>query len=378
MGGTEKVLLNMLNYFDYSKYEVTLWLLDCTGPLQDELNRNVKVRQYSDASKRIKELLFFYLKRLHFFKLVKAFISKALSKKNIDHFYENMIYDIASLPNLDKTKYDAVIIYQGLYLNLLATAIWRIKSKRKITWIHMYFRHDVSNKKLFSLFYRKMDKVFCVSNDIKKHYDEEYGQINNKSQVFYNLLNYEDIQEKAYEPIQVDETKPILLTVGRLSPEKGTIQIPSIASRLKADGFYFKWFILGDGQDKDKIEELITEYSLQDTVVLLGNVLNPYPYYRKCWLYVQPSLSEGFCTSTLEAKSFGKLVVTTDVSGMREQFTNGIDGIICDISEQSLYETIKYLFENPDYVASIEERIDNEYKKNIVNQMKELYNVLDF
>ena len=346
VGGTEKVLISLLKYLDYTKYEVTLWLSDVSGPLQSEIDKRVIVIEYSNESIKTAALVKKYLKEREFARIIPAVISKTKSRQNIKHFYKNLVYDILSLPYLDQMEYDAVIVYQGLYPSLLATALGRIKSKKKIAWIHMYFKHDDNSIELFSSFYRKMDKIFCVSKDIKRHYDEVYGSVNNKSQVFYNILNYEEMFEKSNEPIHIDENMPFLLTVGRLSPEKGTIQIPSIAKRLKNDGFCFKWLILGDGQERKKIEDLIAEYSLQNNVILLGNVLNPYPYYKNCWLYVQPSFSEGYCTSTLEAKSFGKLVVTTNVSGMNEQFTNGEDGIICDKSENALYESIKSLFEN--------------------------------
>ena len=92
---------------------------------------------------------------------------------------------------------------------------------------------------------------------------------------------------------------------------------------------------------------------MADAVHLLGHQSNPYPYIQQCDIYVQPSYTEGFCTSTMEAKILGKPVVTTDVPGMREQFVSGENGLIVESSEDGLYQGIKQLLDHPELMAKI-------------------------
>lgn len=88
----------------------------------------------------------------------------------------------------------------------------------------------------------------------------------------------------------------------------------------------------------------------------------------KCDLYVQPSYYEAYCTTTNEARILSKIVVATDVGGMREQIINGETGFIVDINVESIYEKIKELIDNPVEKKKIQE--------NLINQTYEFSNYI--
>ena len=118
IGGTEKVMINMLKSFDYGKYDVTLWLLKDDGGLQKDIPSAVNVRLFSNDSVKIKSLIRGYCQKRKYISVFKALYHKWVSRKNIDNFYENMVNDIYSLPLINDEEYYALFVYQGLYLNL--------------------------------------------------------------------------------------------------------------------------------------------------------------------------------------------------------------------------------------------------------------------
>ena len=114
-----------------------------------------------------------------------------------------------------------------------------------------------------------------------------------------------------------------ILTVGRLSEEKGQDIIPEIAYMLKSKGYNFRWYIIGEGDLSQTIKDKINKYQVKDVVVLLGAKKNPYPFYNEADIYVQTSVHEGFCLTIAEAKVFDMPIISTEFEGAHEQ----LDGI---------------------------------------------------
>ena len=341
VGGTEKALLSMLKIFDYGKYDVTLWLMNGEGELQSELDERVKVCYFTNDGYTGAGLVADYLKERQIIKLMKCVYYRRKSKQLMDHHLENLKYSIYSLPLITEEEYDCVIVYQGLYLHLLATALSRFKAKRRVAWIHMRFNHSSEQIEAFDPLYSGFDKIFCVSEKLKDHFIDIY-HLSDRTEVFYNIFDVDEIKNKAKETMDIDYSgKNILVTVGRISKEKGQLMIPEIAKRLKEKGYDCIWLIIGDGPQKEELSKVINQNKLDDTILLLGNKRNPYPYIQNCTIYVQPSYSEGFCTTTMEAKILGKPIVATDVAGMNEQFKDGYDGIIVnDIDPNGIFKEL--------------------------------------
>ena len=126
----------------------------------------------------------------------------------------------------------------------------------------------------------------------------------------------------------MNRNKKIILTVGRLTSEKGQIIIPEIVRLLIDKGIdNFIWYIVGDGNQRGKVQDKILEYQVNNYIKLEGVQKNPYPYYKGADLYVQTSLHEGYCITIAEALLFSKYVISTDVAGAYDikELTNTIE-----------------------------------------------------
>ena len=96
---------------------------------------------------------------------------------------------------------------------------------------------------------------------------------------------------------------------------------------------------------------IVPDKCTADTVTFLGYQTNPYKYVSRCDLFVCASHAEGFSTAATEALILGTPVCTVEVSGMREMLGDNEYGLITENDEESLYQGIKTLLDDPKLLA---------------------------
>lgn len=175
----------------------------------------------------------------------------------------------------------------------------------------------------------------------------------NRTSVALNLIPIQEVKRKAEEFFPTEylgltDDDIIILTVGRLEDEKGYDMAISICKKLVDLGLPVRWFAVGDGTLRTALKAEIHRLKLEEYFHILGLRMNPYPYYRNCTIYVQPSRYEAYVTSVTEAKIFEKPIVCTDVAGAREQLTDGISGDIANINIDSIFEKVERLIHDPE------------------------------
>ena len=190
---------------------------------------------------------------------------------------------------------------------------------------------------------------------------EMYPNLKEKTSVFYNIIdkNKLNLMSQTMRGFndQFDGTR--ILTVGRLTSQKGQDIIPSILINLKSDGLNVRWYCIGDGESRSELENRIKENNLEENFILLGTKNNPYPYIKQCDIYVQPSRHEGYCITLAEARAFNKPIITTDFVGAREQITDGKTGSIVRFSEQDIYNGLVKLLSNYSLLDNYKTNLEN-------------------
>lgn len=126
---------------------------------------------------------------------------------------------------------------------------------------------------------------------------------------------------------------PLVLTVARLSYEKGIDTLLETALLLKARGTRFRWVVVGEGRDRPEIEAVINEHDLADCVRLAGFVPDVWPAMAAADVVCIPSKSEAFPVVMLEAMALGRPIVATRVGGVPEAITHNVDGLLVDPNE---------------------------------------------
>ena len=367
IGGTEKALLTMLNEIDDSKYDITLLMLEEYGGFLNEIPSFVKVK-YVDEYKSIKPfvneppkiLIKRLIKNKAYLTGLSTLLNYSISKitKNISYYYK---YILKNIKGIDE-EYDLAVAYAGPMDFITYFVLNKIKAKKKVQWIHFDITKIGFNRKFAKRNYKKFDKIFVVSEEGKEKLINLIPALDNKVEAFFNIISCNLIEnmsknEKSFDDL-FDGVR--ILTVGRLSKEKGQELTINVLARLKNEGYKVRWYCIGDGPEKDNYRNRIKGLDIENDYILLGSKLNPYPFMKDCDIYVQPSKHEGYCITLGEARCFDNPIVTTNFTGANEQIKNEITGLVCDISEQGIYQAIKRLLDNKELYKDIRINLSNE------------------
>lgn len=353
IGGVEKSLLSLLSVIPKEKYDITVLTLEKKGGFLDYIPSYITVEEAA-WFKEIKPIIMEspqrtikkYLKENKVFK-IPTFIYSYYKSKNTDNryiYYKNIL---KSIPE-NEGEYDVAIAYAGPTEIIDAYITHKVKAKKKIGWVHFDISKHKINEKLYENLYEKFDKIFTVSNEANKKLNEIIPSTVNKSEVLLNIISKELINEMAKEDINFDnEFNGIkIVTVGRLSKEKGQDLAIKALANLKKGGYKVRWYCVGEGNSREEYESLIKDNKLEEDFILLGATPNPYPYIKNSDIYVQTSRHEGYCLTLAEAKCLCKPIVTTNFTGAYEQIEHGINGLIVPLNEDYIYKNVKYIMDN--------------------------------
>lgn len=383
LGGTEKSLLNLLGTLN-EDVEVTVLLMRCHGELMNAIPPHVKVKiiEHSEEIHHIVESNFIALAKEYFtqkkpLKALRAlnYYVRSKRQKNIDCYYE---FVADSLPVMSE-EYDVAVAYAGPNTFISNYILHKTIARQKIQWVHfdvsqIYF--DVSmNRPLFAEF----DQVLCVSKDVQDHLLAVIPEIAFKTSVRHNVIPYALINTLAQEPaVGMDHLKRNkIVTVGRLSKEKGHMGFLETFRKLKEKGNEFVWYIVGDGACREALQKEINAMDLNENVVLLGKQVNPYPYIREADIYLQPSHYEGHCVTILEAKYLCRPIICTDFSGAKEELKHLHNGLITKFEEVDKLQQMNRILNDQNLRQQFEHVLRLEKKQSEINTVVPFWNIPD-
>ena len=196
--------------------------------------------------------------------------------------------------------------------------------------------------------------------------------------VKYNPIDQINIKNKALEEIKIVKKRFTFCTIGRLSTQKGYDRLIKVVSKLNKYNLEFDVWIIGVGIEEEKLKKLILKLNTKN-VKLLGYKQNPYPYIKLADCFVCSSRAEGFSTVVSEAIILEKPIITTQCSGMEELLgKNSEYGLICENSEEALYEAMYKFITNRNVIEKYEKNIKDRKKifdiDKSVKEIEELIN----
>jgi glycosyltransferase involved in cell wall biosynthesis len=355
IGGVEKSFLSLLSSLSRERYEITLLLLEKKGDLLDLVPEWVTVEE-ANWFKKVKPIIMNppqltvkeYLKnkelhRLSYF-VTTYMISKYLNKRSL--YYKNVMKDVP----INNQSYDFAIAYQGPTDIIDFYIANKVNARKKISWVHFDITQHKINREYYYHLYKQFNQIYIVSKEAEERFSKVFPKLSDKTLVVPNIVPNELIKLASKIPIELDrEYKGLkIVTVGRLSPEKGQDIAVKVLYKLLNDGYQVRWYCIGEGKFRGKLEKVIKEYNLSNDFILLGAVKNPYPFIAQSDIYVQPSRHEGFCITLAEAKILMKPIVSTNFAGASEQLIDGYTGLISNVSETELYEKVSLLIKEPE------------------------------
>ncbi|MCM3574704.1 glycosyltransferase [Mesobacillus subterraneus] len=366
VGGTEKALLNMISMMPKKEYDITIQMLEKKGGFIKSIPEWVKIKTL-DEYKKIKEILndppprviMGLLKKR---KLLTAFIMLILYSLTHLTKERSILYQYLLRNIRFKEEYDVAVAYAGPMDFISYFVVKKIKAKLKYQWIHFDITKVGFNPYFARKIYRKFNNIFVVSKEGQTKLLNTIPNLKNKTETFYNVLLKEEIQRMADQGqgFQDNFNGIRILTVGRLSIEKGQdITIP-VLSKLRHEGYDVKWYCIGEGKARKEYEKLISDFNVRNEFILLGTNPNPYPFMKECDLYVQPSRHEGYCITLGEAMSLNIPIICTDFTGAKEQIKHNINGVLVNFNQEQLYQEIKRIID------------DKKFRKELIENSKSL------
>lgn len=379
IGGSEKSLVSLLNLIDYSKFNVDLLMLKVGEEFDKYIPKEVNILEVPEYYKYLqnRSSVKFSVKKLRYaicrYKDSLDLRLNLIRRKKINNqqiFYENQKNILEGL----EKKYDVAIAYaQGFPTYFVSD---KVIADKKLAWINCDYKNTLYDKKIDKDFYKKFNKIIAVSEACKKSILEVDKEYEEKIEIIKDIVNPNLIMKMANEEIEeFSENELKILTVARLViHHKGYDVAVKCAKLLLENNIKFKWYVVGDGIDRGRIESIIKENKLQDHFILLGSRGNPYPYMKKCDIYVQPSRYEGFGLTVIEAKILKKLIVCSDFNTVNELIKNNVDGIIAGMTEFELYEGIVKLINDKKLAEKILSTLNKGNEYDSTDQIKKVYN----
>lgn len=371
--GAEKSLTTLLNLIDYSKYEVDLQLFSITGEFLELVPKEVNILSELEYFEFCRKPMSKCIGELYSINTIKKIISRIcysvkLRIEDGNNADKAMMFWTACKDRFEKTskQYDVAIAYaQGTPTFYVAD---KVNAKKKIAWVNTVYRPEGKTKKYNIEKYKEFETINCVSDAVAELFQKDFPEFQNRISVIYDIMDKNFILKMAN--MESDAKKDMknakykLLTIGRLDPNKGYDLAIEAAKVLKEKNIDFCWYVLGKGEEYDKIKELIKHYNLEEKFVLLGVRSNPYPYILQSDIYIQTSRFEGFGLAIAEARMLNTPVISTNFEAVYHQIVDEKNGLITNMNGRSIADAIIKLINNPKLYNEIVNNLEKEEKGN--------------
>ncbi len=346
MGGVEKVMLSLLNNLNPDKFEMTVLLSLNQGELRDEFPPHVRKVYLTDGKEDFSKNPIFQK-----IQLLKR-------KKQLDRYRKNpQIIDSEIL----KEHYDIEI---GMTYNDFEPVLNSSNKKsKKVGWFHS----EINVPKLQPLvpdilkhFPQFHYMVYC-SERVRNLMHSTYPNLNYPQEsVIINAIPIEEIKQKSLEDItDFPEDKPVFISIGRLHTRKGYHKLIEAHTKLIKEGIQHSIIILGDGEERENLKKQIKDAGVENTFILAGNRMNPYPYLKRADFFIMPSESEAWPLVLAEALILQKPSIATDTGDVSTMLDDGVTGTLINYDTEQIYLAMKQFLKDKVLVSKISENLKN-------------------
>ena len=337
LGGAEQVL-KMIAAYHMKEYSVeVLFITKNKTHNWSDLNKNIKINCINTKSLFIGGVLFF--------------LQTIFSKKNrYNRIYSSQVF-INGLIGLLRS---IGMINTKYFIARESTLIFDRFIGFKLFLYQIFYK----------IGYKNIDLLICQTELMKEKLIKNLPELCSKLKitVIHNPVNIEEIKSLSQVNLNLDNKGDFIVSAGRLIPEKGYDVLIKAFVILKKKHSNLNLIILGEGTERKELEKLISNFKLNNSVFLTGNVPNVYPYFKQAKLCVVASIIEGFPNVLLQMMSQNTKVVSTlcagsikNLRGVRTAPVNNVTKLheAIETSLESNSSNIKLLFEKELHKRSV-------------------------
>ena len=347
VGGIEKALVNLVNVLQNRGYDITVVLEKKQGIFLNELNKNIKLIEYTPSEK------------------------KNLIVRKITNFIHRIQFIIKY-----KNKYD----FSAAFATYSKPSIFvsKVASKNNTLWGHAdyltLFDNDRQKVKDFfkSIKVEQFKNIIFVSEEGKNSFLDIFPQMKEKTIECNNIVNNKEILKLSEEEIEIKKDNKCFtfLNVGRHDEkQKKLTRIIEAVQKLKQDDLNFKVLFVGDGKDNTLYRKMVKDKKLENNIIFVGPQKNPYPYFKISDCVILTSDYEGYPFVFLESFILNKPIITTKVSDYKD--IEGKYGYITSKQIDDIYEKMKEMIKNG---YEIKESFDaDKYNNDIIEKLEKIF-----
>ncbi|WP_106916919.1 glycosyltransferase [Chryseobacterium aurantiacum] len=364
MGGVEKVILSMLNNLNPEKFDITVCLNLNQGELRDEFPKHIKKVYLTEGKESFSQNPL-----IHKLQLIRRRmkLSQALKDHKVsDRILGNKKFDIEIAPTY--AAFSSVINSSN-------------GSSKKIGWFHSEINVPGMQPLVPEILknFPQFDHMIYCSQKIKDIMHQSYPDLLYPAEsVVINAIPIEEIKKKAEEKINDLPQGPIFVSVGRLHTRKGYHKLIDAHKRLIDEGFHHSVVVVGNGEERKNLTEQIRVNNVQDTFILCGNRMNPYPYIKNADYFILSSESEAWPLVVAEALILQTPIIATDTGDVSVMVKDRETGYLINYDTHEMYEAMKVFLTDQELIAkirknleTIEDQFDNQKIFNAVEKIIE-------
>ncbi len=376
VGGIQSSLINIINALK-DDYDIDVCVFDNNGQLKDRLPEGINIIK-TNKLLRLHGMSAVDAKKISFSAyLVRLFLG-AFDKL----FTNRLFFSFAMMLQKPLKGYDVAVAYHHeASPKAVVSGFYRFVYKKtdapiKLGWVHYDPYYVLFDDRKNEKYMEKMSKIICVSQGTANVFKKRHPTLNVPVDYCYNMQDINRILSlsEAKTEIQFSEDMLNCFSACRLGKQKAIPRaIRAFAPVLKKHSD-IRWYIAGDGDDMSEVKHTISECGVEESVVLLGSLSNPYPYFKNCDLYIQPSIYEAAPMVYGEALICKTPIFTTENISSAEMVAPEY-GVICENSEDGLRKLFDELAENRGMIAEMKKNLEeSEYSnQGIIDKLSELF-----
>ena len=353
MGGTEIAQIAFMKKLLSEGHKVTLLLSQKRGPLMDRVPDGVRILTIPMKKSIFLDRMMGRIIDGRPFAFPVKCICKifkiCIGKKRFTPF---LISKTKVLPG----NYDLAVEFHGYGKFPTAYTAVRVKAAKKALLFHDASIHWLEYVVSYLDCY---DKLYCVSDAVYDKLASMFPEKRSRMEVLHNFIDADEIRRKSEEKADISEFTGEfkILTIARLEYQKGIDIAISAAQILEERGIPFKWYVIGDGSERKRLGRMIRAKGLDNSFILLGIRQNPYPYLKACNLFALTSRFEGYPVTLIEARALCVPILASDMPCIREQISDGVNGILTPADPKIIADKINEFRKDPSMACKMREHM---------------------
>ena len=341
-GGAEQALYDLIGLMDKTRFDITVVALVDGGEWED------KFREAGICVRTV------FCKRDRSNKNPLHFLGHQFRKLRIRWWMQFRPQKL--LPHFAGDGIDIAVAYSFAGFERVVFA----KNARCVKYVHGNVETNAQQRDVFQKIKHMLpsyDRIVCVSDMACDAFKRIMG-IHENVEMHYNPINSDHVLQLAQQPAAIPQDAPYICAVGRLAPEKAYDRLIRIHRRILDQGIFHKLVIVGDGPEKERLQNTIQETGTAETVLLAGYQSNPYPYMKHSHFLACSSYTEGLPVIAMEALALGVPIVSA-VPSIGEVFGEECCGIVTENDDASLETGIRRMLEDAAFYEKAKQGAEN-------------------